>query len=555
MASSGTINNTFRTGYAVRITWNVTGQDVARNESTVTANVQLVSLGSSYTINSSATKSGSLTVNGTTYNFTFNASLTGNQVKTIYTKTGIVVPHNSDGTKTCAFSCSAGIAVTLSSTYYSSVIATGTGTFNSIARASSISSVTSSVVVNGTNAVTVNISRASTSFLHHVLFKYGAYSHAVQNVATSTSYAIPISWINAMVETTGTATVTVTTYSGNTQIGSATSKNFQLVIPDSVKPSISSIGITEGTDGLAEKFGAFIQGKSKFNVAIIASGVYSSTVKDIKTTVEGISYHGSNITTGIVKSSGSIGFSFHVTDSRGRIYGDSRTRDVLPYDAPTISTFKCERCNADGSSNNEGTYLKAIINFAISPLNNKNDKSYVLKYKKQSDTSWTQITSGSVYTYNSSYVSSGAILNADYGYNIILEITDYFGSSSQTVNIGTAYTLIDFNASGYGVAFGKVSEKNALEVNMDIIDRTGVNVRNGIAYYEASGQADADTTKEHLILTEKNTPASGGFYYILTVFYSSRTGNRSQIAIPYNQATGVYFRTFFNGTWSAWQRS
>lgn len=65
MASSGTINNTFRTGYAIRIVWNVNSQSVSGNKSNITAKVQLISLGSSYTINSSASKSGSLTINGT----------------------------------------------------------------------------------------------------------------------------------------------------------------------------------------------------------------------------------------------------------------------------------------------------------------------------------------------------------------------------------------------------------------------------------------------------------------------------------------------------------
>ena len=553
MASSGTINNTFITGYAVRVTWTVTSQDISTNTSTVTATVQLVSLGSSYTIISSATKSGSLTVNGTRYDFTFSAALSGNQVKTIYTKTGIVVPHNSDGTKTCAFSCTAGIAVTLSGIYYGSVSASGSGVFNTIARASTISSVTASVDVNGTNAVTVNISRKASSFTHTVKFSIGSYSYTASSVGTSTSYAIPMSWLNAIPNTTtGTATVTVTTYSGSTQIGTAVSKTFHLVCPDTVKPSISSIGITEGTAGIAAKFGGFVQGKSKFVIAIIAAGSYSSTISNIKTTVEGLSYYGNEITTGVVNRSGSISFAFTATDSRGRIYNDSRFRDVLPYAVPTINSFRCERCNSDGSANNEGTYLKANINFTISSVNSKNDKSYVLKYKRQNDSSWTTITSGSVYTYNSSYVSSTAILSTDYGYNIMLEISDYFTTTSQVVSIGTAYTLIDFNSSGKGIAFGKVSEKNAIEVNMEMYDRTNVAVRNGLAYYEGSGQADPDSTQEHLILTERNTP-TGGFYYILTVFYSSRTGNRSQIAIPYNQATKIYFRTFFEGTWSAWQ--
>ena len=116
MATTGTINNTFRTGYAIRIVWTVDSQSVANNTSTVTAKVQLVSLGASYTINSTASKTGTLTINGTAYSFTFTAALTGSQTKTLFTKT-VTITHGSDGSKSCAFSCTAGINVTLSGTY------------------------------------------------------------------------------------------------------------------------------------------------------------------------------------------------------------------------------------------------------------------------------------------------------------------------------------------------------------------------------------------------------------------------------------------------------
>ncbi len=192
MASSGTITKSIRTGYQLKVVWTVTSQSVADNTSTVTVNVQLVSTGSSYTINSSATKSGTLTVNGTKYSFDFTASLSGNQTKTIFTKTGIIVAHGSDGTKSCAFSASAGINVTLSGTYYGTVTASGTGTFNTIARASTISSVTASVAVNGTNTCTVNISRKASNFTHTVVWKIGSYSKTTTGAGTSASYAGPL---------------------------------------------------------------------------------------------------------------------------------------------------------------------------------------------------------------------------------------------------------------------------------------------------------------------------------------------------------------------------
>ena len=124
MADNGTITESIRTGYQLKIVWDVTGQSEANNTSSVTVKVQLVSTGSSYTINSTASKSGSVTINGTKYTFSFTASLSGNQTKTLYTKT-VTISHNSDGTKTCSFSATCGINVTLSGTYYGNLDSVG----------------------------------------------------------------------------------------------------------------------------------------------------------------------------------------------------------------------------------------------------------------------------------------------------------------------------------------------------------------------------------------------------------------------------------------------
>lgn len=72
------------------------------------------------------------------------------------------------------------------------------------------------------------------------------------------------------------------------------------------------------------------------------------------------------------------------------------------------------------------------------------------------------------------------------------------------------------------------------------------------SYGSSSIRIDPNTTQEHLVLTNINIPTSG-YYYILTFFYQNKTGNRSQIAIPYNQTTKIYFRTCFENSWSNWQ--
>ena len=74
MATSGTISNTFRTGYQIRIVWTADSQSVANNTTTVTAKVQLVSF----------------------YNFTFTAGLSGNQITRL--RYGIIF-NNRNNTK------------------------------------------------------------------------------------------------------------------------------------------------------------------------------------------------------------------------------------------------------------------------------------------------------------------------------------------------------------------------------------------------------------------------------------------------------------------------
>lgn len=458
MASSGTIQQAIRMGYRLQIAWSVGSQSVANNTSSVTAKVQLVSTGSSYTINSSASKSGSLTINGTKYSFTFTAALSGNQTKTLFTKT-VTVSHNSDGTKVCSFSATCGINVTLSGTYYGNVTASGSGTFNTIARASSISSVTSSVSVTGSNAVTVNIDRKSSSFTHTVVFSFGSYSKTATGVGTSTSYTIPQSWLNAMPSaTSGTAKVTVTTYSGSTKIGAAVSKKFTITVPASVVPAISSVAVADTVTAVYSFFGNMVQSKSQPKFTITAAGAFSSTIKTYTTVFEGKSYSGATPTAGVITGSGTVSAKITVTDSRGRSASTTKTWTVLPYSPPKIISFQGFRCLADGTENYEGAYLNAAINFSIAPVSDKNTAAYTLEYKLQSATTWTNLTSGAIYALKDNVISASGIFGLDNSYDVRLSVTDHFATVRSIIEISTAFTLLDFNANGKALAFGKVSE-------------------------------------------------------------------------------------------------
>lgn len=561
MAASGTIQQAIRTGYRLQIVWEVTSQSVANNTSSVTAKVQLVSTGSSYTINSSASKSGSLTINGTKYTFSFTAALSGNQTKTLYTKT-VTVAHGSDGTKTCAFSATAGINVTLSGTYYGNITASGNGTFNTIARASSISSVTGSVSVNGTNTVTVEISRKSSNFTHTVVFSFGSYSKTTTGVGTSTSYAIPTSWLNAIPNaTSGTAKVTVTTYSGSTKIGSAVSKNFTLTVPASVVPTIGSVAVNDTTTHQAT-FGNMVQSKSKPKWTITASGALGSTIKTYKTEFEGKSYSGATPTGSTITGSGTVTAKITVTDSRGRIATTNKTWTVVSYTAPKIISFQGFRCLADGTENYDGTYLSAAVNFSVSPVNNKNTASYSIEYKLQTATAWVALTSGSVYALNDTIVSASGLFGVDNSFDIRLSVTDSFGTVRSTFEIPTAFTLLDFNKSGRALAFGKVSElTEGIEFALPTVfshAETPSSVK-----YLAEGQ-DLNDVMDAGFYSIPNTTVSGSLINkpwtgtqtgSLLVMMEGNTNQRVQILHKSSRDDGcIYERCIYQGTWGAWHK-
>lgn len=388
-----TITQAIRTGYETRIVWNLDSQSIPNNTSTITAKVQLVSTGSSYNIVSSATKSGSLWINSVKYDFTFSAALSGNQVKTVYTKT-VIVPHNANGTKTCGFAAALGIEVTLSGTYYGTVEIRGESALTTIPRASSAS--ISPATVEMGSVLTISISRASSSFTHKVTYKFGSKSGTIASAAgTSATWTVPLSLAEALPNgTSGSGTITVQTLSGSTVIGSK-SYGFKTTVPASVVPTISAVNISEAVAGLAAQFKGYVQGKSKLKVSISAAGVSGSTIKSYQTTIQGVNYSGASFTSNTLNQSGSFTVVSKVTDSRGRSAQRSVSISVTEYTSPAINAFSGFRSDSDGSSNYDGEYLNLKINFQIASVNSLNAKSYKLEYKLKTGSTWTQLQTGS----------------------------------------------------------------------------------------------------------------------------------------------------------------
>jgi len=165
MALSGSFGTNFSGGYRLQIDW-WASQDIANNTSRVRCDLYLISLGSSWTISSSASKNVSLTING---NFSGSAQgglagLSGNQKKFIFWHE-VTVPHNTDGTKSVDLRGVFDIAVTLNGSYVASVNTSQTVTLDTIPRASSL---TTAPDFTAGYSHDFGIARASSEFDHKV---------------------------------------------------------------------------------------------------------------------------------------------------------------------------------------------------------------------------------------------------------------------------------------------------------------------------------------------------------------------------------------------------
>lgn len=555
MASSGTITKSIRTGYQLKLVWTVDSQSAANNTSTVTAKVQLVSTGSSYTINSTATKNGSLTINGTKYTFTFTASLSGNQTKTLFTKT-VTVTHSADGSKTCAFSTTCGINVTLSGTYYGNVTASGNGTFNTIPRATTPTLSASSV--NMGSSITINMPRAADAFTHTLTYKFGTATGTIgSSLGTSKAWTVPLTLANQIPSgASGSCTITCKTYNGSTLIGTKT-VSFTAKVPTSVVPSISAINFAETVTGLAAQFGAFVQGKSKVKISITAAGAYGSTIKSYKTTVDGQTLTGSAPTAGTM-SSGTKTVTVTVTDSRGRTAKLTKSLTIVAYATPAIRSLVAARSLADGTENYEGKYCKIGFSYAISSVGSKNTSKYVLEYKAKSATTWTKLKEGTGYTLTATEIT-GQVMDTDSSYDVRLSLTDYFGTVRKTVEVPTAFTLLDFNASGKAIAFGKVSEKtNGVEFGMPAFFSNGETPEGAIVLQTGTDCNDLMQSGFYcfssvVLATMLNCPVASGGSGCIIVLDVGEAGQKMQLAIRCS-STGfqLWERCYYSSKWWEW---
>lgn len=458
--------------YRLDLTVNQSSQSIPNNTSVVSWSLVIYkTAGSGYW--SYNTASWNVNIGGQTRSGTISGYDFRNYTSLTLGSGSVTISHNADGTKSIS-----------NSGYFSGDIGSGTASGNlalsTIPRASSIGNISGNMIGS---PVTVPINRASSSFTHTVKATFGSYSTTLTGQGTSAVFTPPLDWARAIPNgTSGTGTITLTTYNGSTQIGSSVSKNFTLNVPASVVPSFTTISHSEYVADVANKVGSYVQRVSRLNMAITgATGSYGSTISSYKITFAGQTLNAQSGVTQTIASNGTLTATGTITDSRGRTATKSVSIYVFAYDFPKISSVKFERCNSDGTVNAIGTYVKVTLSASVSSLTvssvQKNSLKYTIQSKQRGTSSYTTKVSQQLTTISYSGNNIVATYSIDYAFDFNVLVNDIFNTTTSIGVISTGKVTMQWGEDWISV--GKTHERGTGDFMGQIYQNDGVEVMNG----------------------------------------------------------------------------
>lgn len=346
------------------------------------------------------------------------------------------------------------------------------------------------------SAVSIPITKAHSNLTTTIAYSFGSSGTTTivtQTTSTNYSWTPPTSLLTQIPNSTsGTGSITITTYNGTAPCGSNT-YTLTLSAANPVVPTSSLSLAMVNNNSTVNGWGIYLQGYSQVTATLTGSGVSGSTIKSMSISGTGLSSSSSYSTTSatltgtssVLQTSGRLYYMGNVSDSRNRSATEqTKYIDVIPYSQPSVSGVSLVRSNAQGNIDTSGTWLKVAFTLNYSSASGQNSASVSLRYKETSASSWT--------TYG--VVTNGANLNLDLdvskNYQAQLLVSDALNSNIQsaTITIPSAERVLNVNGSGSGLAIGGFStDAGKLQVYYpaDFEGNTlpTINEKNYISYY------------------------------------------------------------------------
>lgn len=184
-----------------------------------------------------------------------------------------------------------------------------------------------------------------------------------------------------------------------------------------------------------------------------------------------------------------IRLSILLLDSAGSTqWSDTLYVNGTDYSNPRLTGFNIYRVDSNDIPDSEGQYMhisfggsvssfESIMNECGDPYNfgpqfNYNHITATLRYKKQTDTSWSSTTlAAQRYDTSVNYdkMLTGYSFDPDSIYEFQLTVSDRYNSVTSSITLRPPIILMDYNASGTALAFGKKSDAKAGDTYIETI--------------------------------------------------------------------------------------
>ena len=401
---------------------------------------------------------------------------------------------------------------------------------------SSISNYTSNIICNGTNTIDVTISRGHSSFVHDVEWIFGSHKYKKTNQGASSSYAPPTSWLDVISSAnSGIGSVVVTTYYKTTKIGSVTSPNFTLNVPD-YTPTLGSVTVDKIQPDSMNTWDIFVQNKSnaKFTFNNAATSYYA-TIKLYSIEIDGmtISSDTNIVQTKRLPTAGTIKYTAKIYDSRNRYVSLTGSIEVQALVIPKLVSEDISRYNGT-AKDDDGEQLYFNVSFSYESYNNLNSTTNKIYIRPSVATNFTEY---GTFQNGTTLIISDYTFSMIESYDIKIVVIDTLGNKLEHIfNLSVSYAIIDISNTGNGIGLLTMSKiEGSIELGGNLY-----------AYEDIIGE------KSIKIQPDKNSK--------IPMFESSSIGNFMQSLTLANDYTswstgksisGTYIKLWQNGTVSS----
>lgn len=316
--------------------------------------------------------------------------------------------------------------------------------------------------------MTLRLSRAATDFTDTVSWSCGG----MAGTLAEKTGEVTLEWVPPMElagqapwETAVAVTLTVTTFQGDTQVGSRTVE-VSCRIPETVVPTMT-VTVSDKT-AVFQSYGVYIQSQSQAWVQTQAAGAYGSVIREIRVGCGGMTAAGESAVFAL-ENSGSIPISVTVTDSRGRTASYEAEIQVQPYEKPEVTILGAFRCDEQGVYQADGQWLRVVFDAGASQTLIRTIRYYgICTVHGGTERRELELTD---YSGQSSVAGGSFLMSAglDTAYDCQVAVQDDFGRvTSSSVMICVSFALLDLCRGTKAVGIGtRARNPGKLSIGLD----------------------------------------------------------------------------------------